>query len=202
MLTALFVQEFNCSSMVYFDETDGWIAYLTNYAIDMCLRRCIDHCTGCIDCKAAPIYHKHIQLGLHEKIACYLDSVRSTVIAEIDHLYLSYSYRLTQTPANPNLIEFGVNFLKTSTPSDLYYGAYKPSFNETYLELIYRYYFWQTNEVVNNQPLQQPQQPNTPVKKSRKPKCPRKQPVKKVKKEPATKVQVHLEKLSQLEDNM
>ena len=177
-----------------FDVTDGWIAYLTNYAVDICLKRSINHCTGCIDCKAAPLAHKHLQLGLHGKLGCYFDGARDTIIEGIEELYLNYTYQLSQPSITPNLIEIGINFIKNTTPSDLYFGNYKPDFNEIHLESVYKQYFCQSigSRVGKHQ--------TTPIKRIGKPQCPRK-PTKIAKKVATAKKpkknQVHMEKLSQ-----
>lgn len=181
--------------MVYFDTTDGWIAYLSNHVIDACLKRCVELCAGCRDCKAAPISHTHLQLGLHDKIGYYFEDVRNDIINKIDQLYLSYTYQLSQTPGNTSIIEIGVNFLNTTTPFDIYYGNYKPGFNERYLELVYKTTLCPT--VTDT-----PQQPTNLVKNQKPTRVPG---IKKTRKKPVKKLKTELpsmERLSPLQNNI
>lgn len=132
--------------MEVFDVTDGWIAFLSNRLVDMCIARSTEECLGCQHKRFAPILHRHIQWGLHDQIGHYFVVTRQSIVANIETIYENYQRLVqqigTQQPHQPLikavLIKRGIRFLSETSPADIYYGRYKSDFNEYYLEPIYQ----------------------------------------------------------------
>lgn len=116
---------------------DFWLGYLTDVLIRQTVEMSILKCPGCQDELKSPLLHLHHQLSLLEKLRCYIDEIRGTVLPTITVLYDEFQNKLPHSDDLEKDKEIYVNnarfFLLSASAETLYYGRYLTEMNDQFI---------------------------------------------------------------------
>lgn len=102
-----------------------WLSYLSHVLINKCLQLVKQHCPACTNGLKSPVLHYHMQLGLLDKMKCYFEEIRGSMITDIVKCFECFLNVYTIDDANENNYVFiGQTFLLMSTAESVYYGRY------------------------------------------------------------------------------
>ena len=73
---------------------DFWIGYLTEQMIRQVVEMALIKCSGCSDKMHSPMLHLHHQLSLLEKLKCYFDEVKGSILYSIEASYEQFEDKL------------------------------------------------------------------------------------------------------------
>ena len=94
-------------------------------------------CPGCSDKTHSPLLHLHEQISLLDKLKCYFEEIRGTILPTIRELYEQFKHKLPHSndPLKDEecYIENGRHFLIKITADALYYGRYLNDMNDSYV---------------------------------------------------------------------
>ena len=116
---------------------DFWVGFLSEQIARQTVEMAITKCPGCEDKMNSPLLHSHHQLSLLDKLRCYFEEIRGSILPTIDALYEQYKEKL---PHSDDLdkdkeiyLKNGRFFLISITAEALYYGRYLNEMNDSYI---------------------------------------------------------------------
>ena len=116
---------------------DFWIGFLTEQMIRQVVEMALIKCSGCSEKMHSPMLHLHHQLSLLEKLKCYFDEVRGSILSSIEASYEQFEDKLPHSNDLNKDKEIYVNngrfFLISATPESLYYGRFVCEMNDIYI---------------------------------------------------------------------
>lgn len=117
--------------------SDNWLAFITAVFVHLCVKKSIQQCPGCQDEKISPLLHRHHQMSLLDKLACYFEPSRTQMLESMDRLLAEFKKKFADVVTFEDfLIGEGMNFLTKSTPSTIYFGQYLNEFNDVNVESV------------------------------------------------------------------
>ena len=121
--------------MDYF--SDIWTGFISEQIVRQTVNLCELNCPGCTDSKRSPLLHIHQQLSLLDKLRCYFEEVRGSILPIIPQLYDQFQHKLAHSndlDKDKELYTFNARgFLISITADALYYGRFITDMNDSYI---------------------------------------------------------------------